>query len=116
MSTVPSLFRVTKELHSLLAEETPKEQRDQLVEKISELLDYRDKLISQVKPPYTEEEQKLGTAIVQLNVDIDEKLNSLKREIQLDITQLKKSKQSTTKYTNPYQSGPTDGMFFDKRK
>ncbi|WP_449537798.1 flagellar protein FliT [Ferdinandcohnia sp. Marseille-Q9671] len=116
MNPVITLYRITKELHSLVIEIIQQEQRDEAIEKITSLIDEREQLISEVNPPYTEEERKLGTEIVKMNQFIDGKLELLKNEIQLDITNQKKRKQSTTKYINPYNAGPADGMFFDKKK
>lgn len=115
MNRVASLYIVTKELHDVLAEPIHKDNRDEPIEKITELLHSRDSLIGGIQPPYTVEEKKLGTEIVRLNEFIDKKLEEIKQTIQLDITQLSKNKKSTNKYANPYESGPADGMFFDKR-
>lgn len=100
----------------MLSELVQQEKRDELIESINRFLDERDQLIPNVKPPYTEEQHKLGAEIVQMNVFIDTKLDLLKKEIQQDIANQKKRKTSTTKYVNPYQAAPADGMFFDKRK
>ncbi|MCC3356950.1 flagellar protein FliT [Bacillus sp. REN16] len=116
MNPLVELYRITKELHGLLSEPVQQEKRDALIEAINRFLDEREQLISDIKPPYTEEEQKLGTEVVQMNVFIDDKLESLKNDIQQDIANQKKRKTSTTKYINPYQSAPADGMFFDKKK
>lgn len=116
MNPVITLFRITKELHSMITESIRQDKRDEAIEKIAGLLDEREQLIKEVQPPYTEEERKLGAEIIQMNVYIDEKLEALKSEIKLDLTSLKKRKLSTTKYVNPYNSGPADGMFFDKKK
>lgn len=116
VNPVNSLYRITKELHGILSEPVPQEKRDEVIEKITGLLDEREQLISKVKPPFTEEEGKFGAEIVQMNVFIDSKLVCLKKEIELDIANQKKRKVTTTKYVNPYQSAPSDGMFFDKKK
>ncbi|MFS0821634.1 flagellar protein FliT [Bacillus sp. 1P02SD] len=116
MNPVVELYRITKELHSLLTQPVEQEKRDELIESITKFLDEREQLMSDVKPPYTEEQRKLGAEIVQMNVFIDGKLDTLKKEIQQDIANQKTRKTSTTKYINPYQSAPADGMFFDKRK
>ena len=116
MNPVNSLYRITKELHGILSEPVPQEKRDEVIQKITVLLDVRDQKIPNIKPPYTEEERKLGAEIIQMNKFIDEKMDDLKKEIQLDIANQKKRKATTTKYVNPYQSTPSDGMFFDKKK
>lgn len=116
MSTIDTLYSSTKELVDLLSMPIQKENREEAIEMINSLLNSRDILISKIKPLYTEEESKLGVEIVHMNNFIDAKLAEVKLEIQADLAQLKKSKASSKKYSNPYQSGPVDGMFFDKKK
>lgn len=116
VNPVVRLYRITKELQGILSEPVNQEARDEVIEKITGLLDEREELISSVKPPFTEEEHKLGAEIVRMNQFIDGKLDVIKKEIQQDIANQKKRKASTTKYINPYQSAPADGMFFDKKK
>lgn len=116
VNPVISLYRITKELYRILSESVQQEKRDEVIEEITGLLDEREKLILKVMAPFTDEERKLGTEIVQMNKLIDFKLESIKKEIQLDIANQKKRKVTTTKYVNPYQSSPSDGMFFDKKK
>jgi flagellar protein FliT len=116
VSSVKALYLVTKELYDLLQESISTEGRDLLIPTIEDLLESRQRVMEQVKPPYTDGEKKLGAEVVKLNKVIDEKLAQLKQEVQIDINQLKKTKTSTNKYTNPYESVSSDGMFFDKRK
>lgn len=116
MNPVISFHRITKELNGILSEPVQQEKRDEVIEKITGLIEEREQLIPKVKAPFTEEERKIGAEIIQMNGFIDVKLESLKKEIQLDIANQKKRKVTTTKYVNPYQSAPADGMFFDKKK
>ncbi|RFB09489.1 flagellar protein FliT [Bacillus sp. HNG] len=116
MSTLDSLFMVTEELLDLLSLPIEKEKREEAIERINSLLDSRDNLIADIKPPYTEKEKQLGAEIVRMNKIIDAKLAEIKLEIQTDLALVKKGKTISKKYTNPYQVGPADGMFFDKRK
>lgn len=116
MNPVISLYRITKELHGILSKPVQQEKRDEVIEKVTGLIDEREQLITKVKAPFTEKERNLGAEIVQMNVFIDSKLDILKKEIQQDIANQKKRKATTTKYVNPYQADPADGMFFDKKK
>ncbi len=116
MSAVKALYLVTKKLYDLLQKPFTSEERDSVIPTIEELLESRQNIIEKVSPPYTDGEKQLGAEVVKLNKVIDEKLAQLKQEIQLDLNQLKKTKTSTNKYTNPYESVSSDGMFFDKRK
>ncbi|MEH7235794.1 flagellar protein FliT [Bacillus sp. JJ1562] len=116
MNALDSLSRVTEKLLDIVSQPIPKEKREEEIERINTFLDSRETLIPEIKPPFTEKEKQLGAEIVRMNKIIDAKLAEFKLEIQMDLAQLKKSKASSKKYSNPYQSGPDDGMFFDKRK
>ncbi|MEH7225060.1 flagellar protein FliT [Bacillus sp. JJ1566] len=116
MNALLSLYHITKELLELVEQPISKENRDSIIEKITSLLDLRDRTIKEISPPYTDDENKVGTEIVRMNKIIDSKLAEIKLEIQTDLAQLKKSKATSKKYANPYQVGSADGMFFDKRK
>jgi flagellar protein FliT len=116
VSVVSELFAVTKELYECLHRPVSKEQRDEMIEVIQRLLDERDSLIGQLRPPYSEEEQELGMQMVSLNEAIHEKLKHLKQQIQQDLTVIKQKKAANQNYMNPYQLLSIDGMFYDKRR
>jgi flagellar protein FliT len=117
MSIVRQLFDVTSKLHDLLSSGIiQQEQRDEVIEKIEQLLSERDVMFPLLKGPFSEEDKLIGKEIIELNSVIDEKLPLLKAEILKDINKVKKSKSSNEKYTNPYKNVSFDGMFFDKKK
>ncbi|OZI12744.1 flagellar protein FliT [Bacillaceae bacterium SAS-127] len=113
MSIVQAIYDVTEELYQLANQ--PLEDRDQLVERVEGLLDQRQVLLDQLQPPFSEEEQQLGKQIIQRNVIIDAYLQKKKMDIQKDMNGLAKKKNSVGKYTNPYASTQTDGVFYDKK-
>ncbi|MFS1517162.1 flagellar protein FliT [Bacillus sp. SCS-151] len=116
MDTVLALHNVSKQLYDILHKEITKDERDGHIASIEELITTRQTLIDALKPPHTVEEKRLGAEIVSINKDIDERLLQLKNTIKFDLTDIKKRKQSTNKYVNPYRSLLTDGVFYDKRK
>jgi flagellar protein FliT len=117
MSVVEQLHHITKEFYeNFVCKEVKKDERDGWIEELERFLQEREKLLAKIQPPYTEEEKRLGKEIVRFNQKIEEKLKQMKQEIQFDIRHLKKAKESTNKYLNPYQSLSIDGMFYDKRK
>ncbi|ASS94852.1 hypothetical protein [Peribacillus simplex] len=105
---------LTAELLAVLEDRTITE-RDDKIERVTQLIDQRDGLLSRIKLPLTVEEQQLGRATVLLNQQVDHLLKLQKQEIQRDIQEINKKKQSSNKYTNPYESLSVDGMFYDKR-
>ncbi|MFE4809774.1 flagellar protein FliT [Peribacillus simplex] len=105
---------LTAELLAVLENRTITE-RDDKIERITKLIDKRDELLPQIKPPFTGEEQQLGRAVLLLNQQVDHLLKLQKQEIQQDIQEINKKKRSSNKYTNPYESLSVDGIFYDKR-
>ncbi|MGE7763761.1 flagellar protein FliT [Peribacillus sp. NPDC096540] len=111
---IQTFHDLTVELIAVLEDRTIAE-RDDKIERVTQLIDQRDELLSQIKPPFTGEEQQLGRAIMLLNQQVDRLLNLQRLEIKRDIQEINKKKKSSNKYTNPYESLSVDGMFYDKR-
>lgn len=111
---IQTFHDLTAELLGVLEDRTIAE-RDDKTERVTQLIDQRDELLSEIKPPFTGEEQQLGRATVLLNQKVDHLLKLQKQEIQRDIQEINKKKKSSNKYTNPYESLSVDGMFYDKR-
>ncbi|MFS0595436.1 flagellar protein FliT [Peribacillus sp. S4] len=105
---------LTAELLAVLEDRTITE-RDVKIERVTKLIDRRDGLLSQIKPPFTGEEQQMGRAVLLLNQRVNHLLKLQKQEIQRDIQEMNKKKKSSNKYTNPYESLSVDGVFYDKR-
>ncbi|MED4402781.1 flagellar protein FliT [Metabacillus fastidiosus] len=116
MSAVGQVYDLTEKLFHLVENEVKAEDRDELIEEISSLLDEREDLLKDVVPPFTEEEQLKGKQIVLWNERINSEFIKIKAEVQKSISNLKKTKTTTQKYVNPYQNTSLDGMFYDKRK
>ncbi|RSD25192.1 flagellar protein FliT [Mesobacillus subterraneus] len=114
MSAVIQFHQLTTELIRLL--ENTDVDRDDKIAKVEELLNQRETLIEEIKPPYTPEELEKGKEVTLLNTKLDQLLKREKGAVQRDIKDLQNKKESNTKYVNPYQSLSTDGMFYDRRK
>lgn len=115
MSPVQAFYEATKRLLHLLESNKP-DDRDERIVLIEELLSERESLIRKIQSPYSDEEKELGKQLIQLNQKVTALLTREKTAIQKDLKQLSVKKESTNKYTNPYQTFATDGMFYDKRK
>ncbi|MFC3886545.1 flagellar protein FliT [Bacillus songklensis] len=116
MSVVLQVYEITKQLYELVTISPSGEERDSYIRRIEELLGQRQRLLPQVKSPFSEEETKLGQEIVQMNQVIDGHLKQRKEEVSVDIRKLKQKQQKTNKYINPYENLSFDGTFYDKRK
>ncbi|MBA9026749.1 flagellar protein FliT [Peribacillus huizhouensis] len=91
------------------------EERDDTIKRIIELLDEREEWIHLINPPFTEEELQLGRQVVLLNQQVDKLLLLHKQAIQRDIRQLNEKKQTSARYSNPYDNILVDGVFYDKK-
>ena len=107
-------FDTTVELMELLEKEKQID-RDEKIEKIEELLEKREGFMAGIKPPFSQVEQQYLQQLIDLNKKLNQLLEGEKNAIQKDINHLNKQKQSSEKYTNPYESLATDGIFYDKR-
>jgi flagellar protein FliT len=117
MSVATALFHVTKELRDLVCAPISSEKREETIETIERLLAERDELLQNLRPPYSEEEQRLGRQIVAWNREIEEHLQAIKRQIQRDLAMVREKRRANAHYTNPYeQSLAMDGMFYDKKR
>ena len=50
-----------------------------------------------------------------MNQEIEERLHKLSQSVKEDLREVGLKKQSMGKYSNPYESLQTDGVFYDKR-
>ncbi|MDR4935418.1 flagellar protein FliT [Rossellomorea marisflavi] len=112
MSSVSQCHALTKQL-KILFEGT--DERDSQIESIGALLEKREQLLPTIAPPFSPEEQSMGEEMIYWNKEIDQELERLKFAIKRDMNNVYKTKTTVQKYTNPYESVQTDGMFYDKR-
>ncbi|QHE53589.1 flagellar protein FliT [Pontibacillus sp. HMF3514] len=117
MNQIETLHDVTSELYDLLQTIPSSEEREGVIEKINELLDQREELLNGMEGPYSDEEKRLGKEILHMNETIQIQVQSLMKQVKMDMANVKKQKTSNQKYTNPYQNlNNFDGMFLDKKK
>jgi flagellar protein FliT len=114
MTAVQLCYDLTNDLLQLV-QSFNEENRDDVINQIEELLEKRQDILQQIKPPFSNEENALGQEIVKMNRTLDTKLILISNEVQRDMNGLNKKKVSAKKYTNPYESVNFDGMFYDKR-
>jgi flagellar protein FliT len=114
MKALQALQEVTNQLIELLQQK--KLDRDERIVKMQSLLDQREELLKRIQPPFTDQEKGLGKKLVGLDQKVKQLLLKQKQDIQQDIKQLHIKKETNQKYTNPYESIPVDGLFYDKQK
>lgn len=115
--SIEKVYHLTTRIDELLTNNKVVTNRETLIESINELIDQREQYIKQVTPPYTKKEREVGQTIVELNERISEAMTQLQKSIQLEIKQMKKTKQSSESYINPYKDvRMVDGMYLDQKK
>jgi flagellar protein FliT len=115
MTAVQRCYDLTNDLLQVV-QSLNEENRDDVISQIEELLEKRQVILEQIKPPFSNEEKQIGQELVKMNRALDTKLSLIRNDIKRDMNGLNKKKVSAKKYTNPYESVNFDGMFYDKRK
>jgi flagellar protein FliT len=115
MIRVQECYDLTEKLVRLLRNPYEK-SRDEVIAEIEGMLEERQKTMTDMKGPYSEDEKELGRQIVLWNAEIEKGMTSLRNDIKRTINSVSKKKTSAKKYTNPYASLQHDGMFYDKKK
>lgn len=110
---IKDCYEVTQQLLSL-SSKNPDAFTDEDYNQIVLLLDRRESLLPQIKPPFSQDEAKIGTVIIKYNKDIDKNLVMIKSELQQKIIGMKK-KEKTAKTYLGYNTPTNDGMFYDRK-
>ncbi len=117
MEKLEKVYQLTVELEKLLADPISAKEREEVIQKLNDLIEERGKWMEEISPPYTEEERRLGEKIYKMNIGIEEKMQQLFSEIKMEMAQMKKQKKSQQSYTNPYKDlSVSDGTFLDRKK
>lgn len=119
MSLVKDLYLLTKDLYDHVLRPLPKdiEEREKYIERIDDYLSKRTELLEKMSPEnqFSEVEMTLGRELVKMNEVIEKQLEKSKSEMLRHINELKKKKEYSYQYDNPYGTPTVDGVFFDKK-
>lgn len=115
MNKVKPVFECTVKLLKLLENEAEAD-RDDKIKQINDYLEKRQIAMNELVPPYSDQEMELGVQLVELNKTLTLLLEREKSAILDDLKTVIAKKKSNVKYTNPYESLLTGGVFYDKRK
>ncbi|WP_249871312.1 flagellar protein FliT [Oceanobacillus saliphilus] len=117
MNRAKPVYEVTMKIKTILDQKITPQARESAIEKLNDLIIDRGTYMESLTPPYSEEEQRLGRELVQLNEEIEKKMHLLFADLKLEMIQVQKQKKSNQSYTNPYKNVHTmDGMFMDSKK
>lgn len=115
MNALQKFHKTTVELIGILESDQSKD-RDDKINKINQLMEEREKLLGGISAPFSPEDEKLGEETAVLNEKLTKLMEKEKQMIQKDIKSLQHKKESSNKYTNPYESlAAQDGVYYDKR-
>lgn len=117
MNRLLSIYQITETMKQLLLQDITPQNREEVINLFQEKMEERGKLLEAITPPYTEEEEELGRFVVQMNQEIEKKMNLLFFALKNEMKQVQQQKKSTTSYANPYKNVQSlDGMFLDQKK
>lgn len=118
LTNLRELYAVSRGLYDHLQEDFPQgdDERDQYIQRVNELLDQREQLMSSLQRPAAPAEVKVAQEIFRLNEGIQMKLKTNQQRIQTDINKLTKKRNTGRRYENPYDGPTPDGVFFDSKK
>lgn len=117
MNRVQEVYDVTLKMNEILSETVSTHNRDTVIEQIQKLLQQRETLLLELKKPFTKEETLLGQKLVDINKEVQEKMDQHFTALKLEMKQIKKQKHSNKNYVNPYRNvAVMDGMYLDKKK
>lgn len=115
MIPLQECFKVTEDLIKVL-NKVDSNDRDASIDRITELLEKRNMIVSTIKSPFSNDEMEFGKSLVEQNKLLNSLLEKVKLDIQKDLSTLSKRKRSMNRYVNPYDTIQSDGFFYDKRK
>ncbi|SES38748.1 hypothetical protein [Salipaludibacillus aurantiacus] len=117
MAVLKELHGITKELHDHLDQPLPEDDgREEYIEAIESYLGRRQMLMTGLTRPDNETDERLATELIEMNKQINSRMNAIQGKIRMDISQLKKRKSTGKKYESPYDGPTADGVFFDSKK
>ncbi|WP_067727100.1 flagellar protein FliT [Oceanobacillus damuensis] len=117
MNRAEPIYEITMKIRELLNQPITPQSRESVIEQLNGLVSDRGKLMDSLTPPYTEDEKRIGSKLVQFNDEIQNRMQILFADLKMEMKQVKKQKKSNQSYTNPYKSVQVmDGMFMDSKK
>ncbi|MBR3117983.1 flagellar protein FliT [Oceanobacillus profundus] len=117
MNRAEPVYELTMQMKQLLNQEITGKTRESIIEQLTALITQRGIAMKALNPPYTEAEKQLGKELMQVNEEIQSKMQMLFLDLKKEMKQVKMQKKSNQSYTNPYKNVQTmDGMFMDSKK
>ncbi|RLL46652.1 flagellar protein FliT [Oceanobacillus piezotolerans] len=117
MNRIKPIFELTKQMKAILDQTMTAKNREEMINKVNNLLEQRGMEMESINPPYTEDEKQLGKELLHLNEGVQRQIEAAFLELKKEMKQVKRQKASNKKYLNPYQNVQImDGRYLDKKK
>lgn len=116
MARLDELYQLSVKLDDVLNKVT-NDNREEMIEEITRLIDAREKVIRKIERPYSADEIEIGKKIVELNKTIEKNLEAVFAQLRREMKQIQQQKKSNRSYINPYGSiKSVDGMYVDSKQ
>ncbi|UOQ45735.1 flagellar protein FliT [Halobacillus salinarum] len=117
MSVWKDFYGLTLKLELTLNENVTRGNRSEIIERVNDILDERSILMKELAQVQSAEERDMKEQVLAKEPELTARLDVLFRELKTEMRNVKKTKSSNQRYTNPYRSVSSyDGMFLDHRK
>ena len=115
MNRFAKLYELTEQLYQCVENPPKKEEREDYIEKLTQLIEERGLLIENIDRNPSENEKLLLKKSIDRNEQMGPRLQSELNSVKRDMLNLKQKKETGRRYENPYAHEPVDGAFIDKR-
>lgn len=99
-----------------LARITDENHREEVIQTINHHLERREQLLSEIKAPFTDEEQSEKKRFVQLEREMTEVLEQFYQKLKEELFTMKAKKGTVKNYVNPYDKVARDGTYYDTKQ
>ena len=117
MGKLDTIYDVTNKIEKVLNQSITTKNRESIISEATTLIEERGRMMEELTPPFSEQEKAFGKKIVEINVQIEKKMEILFASLKQDIRKINKQKESNRSYINPYGNiKSTDGMYLDSKQ
>lgn len=109
------LYDLSLSIKRLLDPENYKDRVSQ-IDELHVLLNEREVLLRKLPEATVASDRALCQKVIDLNQEINIRLNSVKANLISDMNAFRHRKKSVNRYRHPYQGPTKDGMFLDRRE
>lgn len=118
MQLVDQYIHTTKQLIEFIKEnkDSKEDAVEDYIQSVSSLLEQRQELLNQMKPPFSLEEKKSMNLLVSLEDELANLLVASKMDTAKELSKIQTLKRGNDKYANAYEDSEVDAVFYDKKK